>query len=94
MMTNFEKRTGMQIVELLCQGISKKDIKEKLSLSEYQYKNSLSKIRAAARLPWEAKTYVAAKEDIRANLDKYERYTEAKNKLREEYIDSVKEFDF
>jgi hypothetical protein len=81
------------IVEMLCDGRTKKEIRETLGLLPFDIQRNLGRLRRVAGLPRDVRTYKARRSDILGNLEKYKAYKERERQLYGLYRDSLVRFD-
>ena len=85
---------GERIVEMLCDGMTIKQITLHLEISSHQLEEMLRKVRMGAHLPYEKRTYKARKDDILANIKKWKAYKIKLIEMEKEYRASLVPFDF
>lgn len=88
------KTKGELIVEMLCDGVPKKTIKEELNLTEHYFKERLNVVRREARLPYDTRTYKARKDDVLSNVEKWNAHKVKLEEMKNTYLASLVEFDF
>ena len=93
-MENDYKSTGEKIVEMLCDGIALKEIRETLGITTHHLDDQLQKVRYGAYLPYKKSTYKARSADILSNLEKWRENKKRLLEIDQEYRASLIDFDF
>lgn len=93
-MENEEKTTGEKIAEMLCDGMTIKQIETALEISHSTLEDRLRRVRHGAGLPYEKRTYKARKADILTNLAKWNAHKKRLLVIEQEYRASLVHFDF
>jgi len=91
---NNENGMDEKIVEMLCDGITLKEIETALGISRHTLEERLRRVRRGAGLPYEKRTYKARKVDILANVEKWKAHRQRMREIEQEYRASLVPFDF
>lgn len=83
-----------QIVDLLCEGRSVKQIIADLGITSNMLDNYFYYIRTKACLPTDKRTYKARKSDIQRNVALWNAYRFRQEAAHEAYLKSLTTFDF
>lgn len=87
------KTKGEQIVEMLCEGKSIKQITIALDISPSSLEVFLEKIRHSAMLPKDKRKYRLHKEEILSNVAKFNAYTLKIQEIKNDYFNTLTKFD-
>ena len=88
-----EKSTGEKIVELLCSGMTAKQIETELGISHHTLEERLRPVRVGAGLPYAKREYKARKNDILANVAKWDKHRKRMQELEQQFRASLVQFD-
>lgn len=84
----------VSVVQMLCNGMSTKDISSKLGAPEATINSALKSLTQKAALPAARKTFQACPELVLGNVSLYQKYLHDAEVLRENYQESLHRFKF